>query len=113
MIFEGLNLIFWILSIIAFGMSAWALFHSVRTPARAFAITGKQSKKLWLIILSLATLFSFASAVGYFGSGLGQLNFFAIAFRRSLACRRLAIRRMSRIPIQVPFHLVHPIREEF
>ncbi|MEU0519863.1 DUF2516 family protein [Streptosporangium sp. NPDC006007] len=79
MIFEGLNLIFWILSIIAFGMSAWALFHSVRTPARAFAITGKQSKKLWLIILSLATLFSFASAVGYFGSGLGQLNLFAIA----------------------------------
>ncbi|GHE30657.1 hypothetical protein GCM10017673_36690 [Streptosporangium violaceochromogenes] len=79
MIFQGLSIIFWILSIIAFGMSAWALFHSIRTPARAFAITGKQTKKLWLIILSLATLFSFASAVGYFGLGLGQLNFFAIA----------------------------------
>ncbi|MEV7005326.1 DUF2516 family protein [Streptosporangium sp. NPDC051022] len=75
----GLNLIFWVLSVIAFGMSAWALIHSARTPARAFAVTGKQTKKLWLIILSLATLFSFASAVGYFGGGLGQLNFLTIA----------------------------------
>ncbi|MFD0888326.1 DUF2516 family protein [Streptosporangium algeriense] len=78
MISVGLDLVFWVLSIIAFGMSAWALFHAVRTPARAFAITGKQTKKLWLIFLGLAALFSFASAVGYFGIGLGQLNFFAV-----------------------------------
>lgn len=74
-----LDLIFWVLAIGAFAMSAWALVHAVRTPARAFAVAGKQSKKLWLIILSVAALFSFASAVGYFGIGLGQLNLFAIA----------------------------------
>ncbi|MDP9863181.1 MULTISPECIES: DUF2516 family protein [Streptosporangium] len=74
-----LDLIFWILAIAAFIMSAWALVHALRTPARAFAVTGKQSKKLWLVILGLAALFSFASAVGYFGIGLGQLNLFAIA----------------------------------
>ncbi|GAA3443869.1 DUF2516 family protein [Planomonospora venezuelensis] len=74
-----LDLIFWILAIIAFGMSIWALVHALRTPARAFAVAGKQTKKLWTIILGFATLFSFASAVGYFGIGLGQLNIFAIA----------------------------------
>ncbi|MFF4417558.1 DUF2516 family protein [Streptosporangium sp. NPDC001559] len=79
MISVGLDLVFWVLSIIAFGMSAWALFHATRTPVRAFAVTGKQSKRFWLIVLGLAALFSFASAVGYFGIGLGQLNIFAIA----------------------------------
>ncbi|MFF5211641.1 DUF2516 family protein [Streptosporangium sp. NPDC000396] len=74
-----LDLIFWVLAIGAFAMSVWALVHAVKTPARAFAVTGKQSKKLWLIILGLSTLFSFASAAGYFGIGLGQLNLFAIA----------------------------------
>ncbi|MEU9834917.1 DUF2516 family protein [Streptosporangium sp. NPDC048047] len=74
-----LDLIFWVLSIAAFAMSAWALFHAVRTSAQAFAVAGKKSKKFWLIVLGLAALFSFASAVGYFGIGLGQLNIFAIA----------------------------------
>ncbi|WP_236003517.1 DUF2516 family protein [Nonomuraea antri] len=74
-----MDLIFMILAFIGFVMSAFALVHSIRTPAQAFAVAGKQTKKLWLIILSLATLFSFATAVGYFGAGLGQLNIFAIA----------------------------------
>ncbi|MBG0827607.1 DUF2516 family protein [Planomonospora sp. ID67723] len=78
-IYGVLDLIFWILAIIAFGMSAWALFHAIRTPARAFAVAGKQTKKLWTIILGFATLFAFASAVGYFGIGFGQLNIFVIA----------------------------------
>ncbi|SDI36300.1 Protein of unknown function [Sinosporangium album] len=79
MLYNVLDLIMWILAICAFGMSAWALIHAIRSPARAFAVAGKQTKKMWLIILVLATLFSFMAAVGYFGIGLGQLNIFAIA----------------------------------
>lgn len=74
-----LDLVFWVLSIAAFGMSGYALFHGARTPARAFPMAGKRTKRFWLIILVFAALFSFSSAVGYFGIGLGQLNIFAIA----------------------------------
>ncbi|GGK94973.1 hypothetical protein Sme01_57760 [Sphaerisporangium melleum] len=70
-----LDLIFWVLAIAAFCMCAWALFHAIRTPARAFAIAGKLSKPAWLAILGLAALFSFAAAVGY----LGTLSIFTIA----------------------------------
>ncbi|MCG5216983.1 DUF2516 family protein [Streptosporangium sp. KLBMP 9127] len=70
-----LDLIFWVLGVAAFAMSVFALVHAVRTPARAFAVTGKQSKKLWLIILGFATLFSFAAAVQY----LLALSIFTIA----------------------------------
>ncbi|GII93359.1 DUF2516 family protein [Sinosporangium siamense] len=80
MLYSVLDLIMWGLAICAFGMSAFALIHAIRTPARAFAVTGKQTKRLWLIILSLASVFSFMSAVGYFGlGGLSQLNLFVIA----------------------------------
>jgi hypothetical protein len=79
MIHGVLDLIFWVLSIAAFAMSGYALFHGARTPARAFAVAGKRTKRFWMIILALAALFSFSSAVGYFGIGLGQLNIFAIA----------------------------------
>jgi hypothetical protein len=60
-----LDLIFWLLAIGAFGMSAFALVHALRTPARAFALTGKLSKKIWSIILGFAVLFCFAAAVRY------------------------------------------------
>ncbi|GGS88383.1 membrane protein [Planobispora rosea] len=70
-----LDLIFWVLAIGAFIMSAWALVHALRTPARSFAVTGKQTKKLWTIILGVATLFAFAAAVGY----LSTLSIFTIA----------------------------------
>ena len=56
-------------------MSAWALMHAVKTPARAFAVTGKQTKNLWLIILGLATLFGFSAAVGF----IDPLSIFTIA----------------------------------
>ncbi|MFC4590653.1 DUF2516 family protein [Sphaerisporangium corydalis] len=70
-----LDLIFWLLAIGAFGLCAWALFHALRTPARAFAVAGKLNKRLWLLILGLATLFSFAAAVQY----LSVLSIFTIA----------------------------------
>jgi hypothetical protein len=70
-----LDLIFWVLAIGAFGLCAWALVHALRTPARAFAQAGKLNKRLWLLILALATLFSFAAAVQY----LSVLSIFTIA----------------------------------
>ncbi|GIH91237.1 DUF2516 family protein [Planobispora siamensis] len=70
-----LDLIFWVLALGAFAMSVWALVHALRTPARSFAVTGKLSKKLWMLILGFATLFAFAAAVGY----LYALSIFTIA----------------------------------
>jgi hypothetical protein len=70
-----LGLIFWALAIGVFAMSVWALVHAVKTPARAFAVTGKQTKKLWLIILGLATLFGFSAAVQF----IAPLSIFTIA----------------------------------
>ncbi|MEU8265546.1 DUF2516 family protein [Sphaerisporangium sp. NPDC049002] len=70
-----LDLIFWVLAIGAFGLCAWALIHALRTPARAFAMAGKLNKRLWLLILGLATLFSFAAAVKY----LSVLSIFTVA----------------------------------
>lgn len=71
----ALDLVFWILAVGAFALSGWALVHALRTPARAFAVTGKQSKKLWLAILGLAALFGFAAAVQY----LSVLSIFTVA----------------------------------
>ncbi|GAA5073376.1 hypothetical protein HNP84_008555 [Thermocatellispora tengchongensis] len=74
-IHSALDLIFWLLAIGAFAMSAFAFVHALRTPARAFAVTGKQTKKLWTIILGFAVLFSFAAAVQY----LSVIGIFTIA----------------------------------
>ena len=70
-----LDLIFWLLAIGAFAMSAYAMVHALRTPARAFAVTGKQTKQLWTVILGFAVLFSFAAGVQY----LPVLSIFTIA----------------------------------
>lgn len=74
-----LTLIFWLLSIAAFGMCAWALIHALRIPTRAFQAAGKQTKPLWLIILGFATLFTFAAAVNYYGAGMGLPSLLTIA----------------------------------
>jgi hypothetical protein len=74
-IYGVLELIFWVLGVGAFLMSGFALVHALRTPARAFAVTGKQTKKLWTIILGFAALFSFAAAVRF----LDVLGIFTIA----------------------------------
>ena len=73
--YGALDLVFWILAVGVFALSGWALVHALRTPARAFAVTGKQSKKLWLVILGLAALFGFAAVVQY----LSVLSIFTIA----------------------------------
>ncbi|GAB1822924.1 DUF2516 family protein [Herbidospora sp. RD11066] len=74
-----LDIIFWGLTVAAFGMSAWALIHAIRTPARAFQAAGKLSKNLWMIFTALATLFTLAAATGYMGEGMYMLNFLTIA----------------------------------
>ncbi|MFC4061617.1 DUF2516 family protein [Planomonospora corallina] len=95
-IYGVLELIFWALAIGAFAMSAWALVHALKTPARAFAVTGKQSKQLWTIILSLSTLFSFAGAVRYLDS-IGFLMIISvIAAGVYLADVRPAVREIGK-----------------
>jgi hypothetical protein len=80
MLFNVLNLIFWGLAIVAFGMSVFALVHAVRTPAAAFQAAGKLTKNLWLIFLALATVVTLAAASTYMGIGLfEQFNIFTIA----------------------------------
>ncbi|GAA4560617.1 DUF2516 family protein [Planotetraspora kaengkrachanensis] len=70
-----LDLIFWLLSVGALILSAWALIHAIRIPKAAFPAAGKQTKPLWLIILGFATLFTFAAVVRY----LNPLSIFTIA----------------------------------
>jgi hypothetical protein len=95
-IYGVLDLIFLILGIGAFILSAWALVHALKTPARAFAVTGKQTKQLWTIILGLAALFSFASAVGYL-PGIGFLTIVSvIAAGIYLADVRPAVREVGK-----------------
>ncbi|WP_184537959.1 DUF2516 family protein [Streptosporangium becharense] len=71
----ALDLVFWILAVGVFALSGWALLHALKTPAQAFAVTGKQTKNLWLVILGLAALFGFAAAVQY----ISVLSIFTIA----------------------------------
>jgi hypothetical protein len=61
--FGVLDYFFWILLIIAFGAEAWALVDALRRPAAAFVAASKQSKKLWTIILAVATALGMAHAV--------------------------------------------------
>ncbi|WP_344244012.1 DUF2516 family protein [Actinocorallia libanotica] len=61
---SGLGLFFWGLAIIAFLMEVFALVDAVRRPAQAFPAAGKQSKKMWTIILAIATVFGLAGAGG-------------------------------------------------
>lgn len=70
-----LDLIFWLLSVGALGLAVWALVHAIRTPAAAFISAGKQTKQLWLLILSFAALFAFAAVTRY----LHVISIFVVA----------------------------------
>jgi len=61
--FNVLDYFFWLLLLIAFVMEAWALIDALTVPNGAFAAAGKLSKKLWLIILIVATVLGGAHAV--------------------------------------------------
>ncbi len=51
------------LGIAAFGVEAWAFIDAITRPANAFVASGKQTKKLWLIILGVAAVVGLAGAV--------------------------------------------------
>ncbi|MBW8485351.1 DUF2516 family protein [Actinomadura sp. PM05-2] len=58
-----LDYFFWLLLGIAFVMEAWALVDSLLVPSGAYGAASKQSKKLWTIILTVATVIGFAYVV--------------------------------------------------
>lgn len=49
------------LAVAAFGLQAFALFDAVRRRAAAFTSAGKQTKRLWLIILVVSAAIGFVS----------------------------------------------------
>jgi fatty acid desaturase len=57
------------LAVVAFGLEIFALVDASRTRADAFVAAGKQSKNLWLIILSVAAALGFI-ALPISGGGL-------------------------------------------
>lgn len=72
------GLLYWIfrgLAIVAFAMEVWALVDASRRSPDAYIATGKQNKRLWLIILGFANLFGFAAAVDF----LPPLSLFTVA----------------------------------
>ncbi|MDX6738302.1 DUF2516 family protein [Actinocorallia sp. A-T 12471] len=71
----GLALVFAGLAIIAFVLEVWALVDAARRPADAFPAANKQTKRLWLIILGVATFFGMLAALGQ----VTTLGIFAIA----------------------------------
>jgi len=56
------------LSLLAFALEIFALVDAVRTRSDAFVAAGKQTKNLWLIILSVAAALGFI-ALPLFGGG--------------------------------------------
>jgi hypothetical protein len=60
------------LALLAFGLEVFALVDALRTRQDAFVAAGKQTKKLWLIILGLATAFGFL-ALPPFGMPVYQI----------------------------------------
>jgi hypothetical protein len=67
------------LALVAFGLEVFALVDAARTRSDAFVAAGKQTKNLWLIILSVAAALGFV-ALPVPGSGglLGPLSFLSI-----------------------------------
>lgn len=66
------NIVVLVLSVLAFGLEAFALVDAARTRADAFVVAGKQTKTLWLAILGVATAFGFL-ALGIPGAGGGSV----------------------------------------
>jgi predicted Co/Zn/Cd cation transporter (cation efflux family) len=64
-----------VLQLIAFAVCVYALVDAIRQRSAAFSAAGKQTKRLWLILLGVATAISFVSISG----GLDLLFFDAIA----------------------------------
>jgi len=60
---------FWALAVAALIVEIWAFVDAVRRPSAAFPAAGKQTKKLWLIILGVAVVIGiYSAAIGGLGS---------------------------------------------
>jgi Protein of unknown function (DUF2516) len=67
-----LNYFFVALSVAAFVVEAWAFVDAITRPAQAFTAVGKQTKRLWLIILGVAFVLGLYSAI--YGGVTGILS---------------------------------------
>ena len=72
--FNVLDYFFWLLLIIAFVMELWALVDALTVPEGAFSAASKQSKKLWMIILIVATVLGAAHAVAPAALGIRPIG---------------------------------------
>jgi hypothetical protein len=75
--YAPLAIFFAVLALAAFVVEVWALVDAIRRPAGAFTAAGKQTKKIWLLILGVATVIGLAGATGY--AGVGITNILAVA----------------------------------
>jgi Protein of unknown function (DUF2516) len=63
---HGLSVLGWLLTVLAFAafvVEAWAFGDAISRPAKAFPATGKQTKRLWMLILGVATVVGLGSAL--------------------------------------------------
>ncbi|MFC4562718.1 DUF2516 family protein [Nocardiopsis mangrovi] len=67
-------LVYQIIYIAIFVTSLYAFIEALRTPAPAYAAMDKQTKKLWVGLLGVATALSLLAVV----SGTGMLTFLAL-----------------------------------
>jgi hypothetical protein len=76
--YAPLTYFFVALSVAAFIVEAWALVDAVTRPAPAFAVAGKQTKPIWLIILGVAFVLGlYTAAYGGVTSILAVIAFVA------------------------------------
>ncbi len=76
----GQGIVFWVLSVAAFGLELWALVEAVRFRASAYVAAGKQTKPLWVAITAVATAIGFlALPVAGILNALGFLAILAVA----------------------------------
>jgi hypothetical protein len=68
-----------VISYAAFGAAIWGLVDAARRSNNAFVNAGKQTKTLWIVILSVATALLFISLPFPLGRGSGPLNIIGIA----------------------------------
>jgi hypothetical protein len=74
-LFSLQGLVLLVLQLVAFGVQVYALVDAIRQQTAAFPAAGKQTKRLWLILLSVAAAIGFISL----GQGLNFLFFDALA----------------------------------
>ncbi|HVN11026.1 MAG TPA: DUF2516 family protein [Kineosporiaceae bacterium] len=72
------TLIVLVLGVLAFGIEVWALIDAITQPAATFVAAGKLTKRLWLIILGVATAFGFLGLPVGGGNPLGLLGIVAV-----------------------------------